>query len=388
MKRIISLISLLAILALCLTSCFGGGIEDDRQTRVISAGSAFALVGAGFDDLTIEGIESVSVSNNLFYSEDYVVDNENGTEYNLCRKGKTVATVRLSRKDGVYDSTLYEFNLATLTEAAVIITADMDRVRIYSDDPTREYNVTVFIDPERDSTLDLTLCNVNISTSDASCAIANYSVKDLNIILEGENTLRSGNALSLQEYQDLLRFVENAEAAYDTIYPFVCATKRFKQMAVGVYVKSALGMGSFEENFNKTTAEMVEILDKGLQGLETLLNNQAGMKGLDGTSTITSLGSVHISGSGSLTVYGGNAANGNDASHGFVGANSVKGGDGGNAGHAIMAKNILITAEGAVNLLPGKNGKGGNGAGYSPIDGNAGKLSNGYYADTYFEAKR
>ena len=53
-----------------------------------------------------------------------------------------------------------------------------------------------------------------------------------------------------------------------------------------------------------------------------------------------------------------------------------------------MAKNILITAEGAVNLLPGKNGKGGNGAGYSPIEGSAGKLSNGYYAEIYREVKR
>lgn len=386
MKRIISLISVFAILLLCLTSCFGGGIENDRQTRVISAGSAFAVIGAGVDGLTVEGLEGVAVSDNLFYSEDYVVDGQNGTEYNICLKGKSVGTVKLSRKDS--SATLYEFNLATLTEAAIIITADMDRVRIYSDDPTREYNVTVFIDPERDSALDLTLCNVNISTTDASCAIANYSVKDVNIILEGVNTLRSGDALSLQEYQNLLRLVENAEAAYDTIYPFVCATKRFKKMAVGVYVKSALGMGSFEENFNKTTSEMVEILDKGLQGLETLLNNQAGLKGLDGTSTVTSLGSVHISGAGSLTVYGGNAANGNYASHGFVGANSVKGGDGGNAGHAVMAKNILITATGRVSLVPGKSGIGGEGAGYSPIKGNAGKLSNGYYADLYFEVKR
>lgn len=141
-----------------------------------------------------------------------------------------------------------------------------------------------------------------------------------------------------------------------------------------------------EENFLAATKEMTSILQAGLNGLESLVNNQNGADGFDGMHAISSLGPIYLYGDGSVKIVGGNGVDGADARHGLVGSNAAKGGKGGDAGCAIVADLLIENVGGGAVLRSGTPGKGGAGAGESGSNGSRGSSDN--YRCTFYYFKR
>ena len=358
MKRIIAIGVVLALCLCLLTSCY----PTKRVVQPISAGSSVLMYGAMNETYKIKELDLVS-ENGAFFFEDYYVSDQ-GRSYEITKGSKVVASVCLASKSETYNQQVYEFNLDTYKEFGITITSEMDYVRIVSSSPDIVHDLVIIVDYERTKPCDIEFVNVNIQTSQYISVLTNYSLQPMNLKFTGENYFKAGMLTNVEEYYNALKQSEVGTALVQAATPLAYSGKYFQKRAIKVYLNTLIGNGTFEENFFSTTKDLVDIIDKGLTGLDTLLNNRKGEDGFDGMATVVSFAPVYLYGEGKVTIIGGNGTNGEDARAGFVGSNDVSGGKGGDAGLAITAKVLVEYVGGGAFFSAGHAGSGGEGAGF------------------------
>jgi hypothetical protein len=371
--KIIALI--LVACSLPLTACS----KPKRVAKVHSAGSSVWVYGIEEKQFKIKDLKA-ETNDGLFYLEDYYVSEE-GELYEITNKrGKTVASVLLAKKSETYNPTVYEFNLDEHTEKGIVITGEMDYVKIYSNDPSTPHDITILVDYERTKPCDIEFSNVNIQTTNYVSVLQNLSSYDLNIKLEGSNYFKSGDLPDLiDEYYVALHALDlSQDALHVALTTLAFAGLYYEARSVQVYLDTIRGKGTAEENFFSATKDMTTLVKFGLDSFESFVSNKKVENGFDGMSTFSSIGGIYFYGSGSATILGGNGTDGIDARPGVIGVNSVKGGDGGDGGSAIVA-NVLITNPGvSLTMISGAPGEGGDGAGHTPQKGLKGDGSKTY----------
>ena len=373
MKRssVIFLIKLVCLFLICMTLFTSCG-KKVRVVKFLTAGSsAFAYTNTG-ETYKIKELNLES-QNGVFHFEDYYVS-EDGQQYNITNKsGKMVSKINLAKKSENYNPEVYEFNIDTLEVPGIIITSDMDYVVIYSEDGASR-DITVIVDHGRTKPCDIEFRNVNIETSDYVSPVSNFSDQAVNIKMTGENYFKAGNFNNFEEY---FASIQASKDLFDNTSGNITALAfygyYFEVRAINVYFMSLTGKGDFVEEYKSVVRDSVTLIDTFLSSADNLLNNQAGQDGYDGAAAISSLGPVYIYGSGNATLIGGNGTNGLDANTGVLGHNSVKGGDGGNGGCAILGEIVVENISGSISMTAGAHGFGGNGAGNNPKRGADGK---------------
>ena len=373
-KILIRLISLLMVLCvLPIASC---SKNEKRIVKALSAGSSVWLVGDANKTYEIKALGE-KTETGVFYFTDYYVS-ESGTLYEILdNRGKAVSTIKLAKKSETYNPQVYEFNLDAYTEHGITITAEMDYVKIFSSDPSIAHDLVIIIDFERTKPCDIEFTNVNIQTTETCSVLYNYSQYDLNLKFEGENYFKAGTSNSNEAYYYIIsQAAKHGSAVIGLeLTTLAYAGYYFEARAVGAYLDTVwdafTGKGLSTKHLVEATDEMITVLDVGIDSLETLIRNQDGADGIDGADAFVSLGSVYFYGGGSVTIVGGDGLNGHKASKG-IGGNNVKGGDGGDAGAAIVANVFVENIGGTFEIYTGSPGVGGEGAGYSPIKGEKG----------------
>ena len=366
------LIKLVCLCLICMTLFTSCG-KKVRVVKFLTAGSsAFAYTNTG-ETYKIKELNLES-QNGVFHFEDYYVS-EDGQQYNVTnKKGKVVSKINLAKKSETYNPQVYEFNIDTLELPGINITTDMNYVVIYSDDNSKSHDITVIIDPHRTTPCDIEFKNVNIQTSDYVSPVSNFSDQAVNIKMTGENYFKAGSFNNFEEYY---ASIQNSQDLFDKTSGNITALAfygyYFEVRAINVYFMSLTGKGDFVEEYKSVVRDSVTLIDTFLSSADNLLNNQAGQDGYDGAAAISSLGPVYIYGSGNATLIGGNGTNGLDADTGVLGHNSVKGGDGGNGGCAILGEIVVENMSGSISMAAGSHGFGGNGAGNNPKKGADGK---------------
>lgn len=365
--------SFIKIIALILVVCFlpiTACSKPKRIAKVHSAGSSIWVYGIEEKQLKIKDLNA-ETNDGVFHLEDYYASEE-GELYEITNKrGRTVASVQLAKKSETYNPTLYEFNIDEHTEKGIIITGEMDYVKIYSNDPSTPHDITILVDYARTKPCDIEFSNVNIQTTNYTSVLQNLSKYDLNIKLEGDNYFKSGDLPELiDEYYEALHALDlSQDALHVALTTLAFVGLYYEARSVQAYLDTIRGHGTAEENFFSATKDMTTLVKFGLDSFESFMNNKKGEDGFDGMATFSSIGSIYLYGSGNATIHGGNGTKGIDARPGFVGANNVKGGDGGDGGSAVVA-NILITSSNInLTMIAGAPGEGGEGAGYNPKKG-------------------
>lgn len=370
-KKISLLLVFITLLEICFTSCKGV-----RVAQPICAGSSIVMYGDSKSTYKIKGT-SLKSKDGEFIFDDYFVD-ENGTPYQITKGGKVVSTVKLSKKSEKYNPEVFEFNLDEYSEPGITITGDMNYVRIYSTDSSKVHDITIIVDYDRTSCCDVVFENVNIQTSEYISVLTNYSTYGLNIEFKGNNYFKSGTLENLEKYYEALTAYHYVNGVYQAVSPLSYGGWYFETKAVLVYLDTIKGKGTPYDNFNSASKEMTAMIKQGLQGLDTLLNNQKGLDGYDGMPTFNSIGSIYMYGSGSATIIGGDGTDGTNAYSGIIGSNNAIGGNGGDAGFAVVADVFIHHMEGNLSLRSGATGIGGKGSGPNAQNGSNGKVGFAY----------
>lgn len=365
------LVRLVCLCLVCLTLLTSCG-RKVRVVKILTAGSsAFSYTRTG-ETYKIKELKLES-NDGVFDLGDYYVS-EYGKQYNITNKsGKVVSKINLAKKSETYNPEVYEFNVDTLEVPGIIITSDMDYVVIYSEDGAAR-DITVIVDHGRTKPCDIEFRNVNIQTSDYVSPISNFSDQAVNIKMTGENYFKAGNFNNFEEYYESIQASQDLfDKTSGNITALAFYGYYFEVRAINVYFMSLTGKGDFVEEYKSVVRDSVTLIDTFLKSADNLLNNQAGQDGYDGVPAISSLGPVYIYGSGNATLIGGNGTNGLDANTGLLGHNSVKGGDGGNGGCAILGETVVLNLDGDISMTAGSYGFGGKGAGNNPQNGTNGK---------------
>lgn len=374
-KSILSVALVVAIMF--ISSCS----TQKRVVRVFTAGSSICISGEDNKTYEIKKIGAKTTTGVLNFNDYYV--SENGTPFEITnKKGQVVSTVYLAKKSETYNPQIYEFNLDEYEGCGIIITSEMDYVRIYSGDPTVPHNITIIVDYERTKPCDIEFENVYIDTAEYVSVFRNFSQCDVNIKLEGNNRFVAGEFVGLDEYYEAIhdkKYDEAGDLVIGTTLAF--AYYYFEISAANAYIDTIKGNGTFSENFTSSTEHMVSVLKESIDGFGTLINNQPGQDGYEGMPAFVSLGNMYFYGNGTTTIVGGNGCDGTDAYEKGFGANSVKGGDGGDGGSAVVSETLIVDPSTNLVLVAGRPGEGGEGAGYEPQKGFKGSGTNNYKAD-------
>lgn len=347
------------ILALLLIVCTIPSCSFEPVT-IRSCGSGFYFDGDSGKTYKIKEL-NVTSQNNYFYLDDYFCSKSLGKEYKIKSGLSTVGSVYLAKKSDHYNKELFEFNVDALNSNILSITPDMNYVRVYSTEAGNSHELYIRIE-ERTLPLDLTLENVNIYTSEPIPVIYSGSACDINLILEGTNTLIAGNQkYTEQSFSQAVKDGALSQMEIRSIDDFretIRTSSGFLGIDTAVFADSAIA------------AKDQSVLD----GILKWEAGENGSRGLNGKPAIISRGGISIRGTGTLNAKGGDGYNGANANNSLFG--TADGGKGGKGGSGVLCAGLLIMNGGKTVLQGGEGGKGGE-----PVGGLFGMTSGSKGAD-------
>ena len=381
---IISLIPLLSFTACAKTV--------KKTVKVIGSGSTAYISTTEKAPYTISEL-NIKSTRNAFYFPDYVVDESAGKEYEIKNsKNKKVGTIKLSKKEEIYNPEKFQFNLDTYDKKVIVISEEMNYVEIFSADPSVERDIFICI-YNRGTPLDLTLNNVNLHTKECIPVIFNASKQAINVIVKGNNVLMAGEEdISDEEYEEFEKNKEELLKGLSSGLKLVkgCAGSSSAYLFMAyTFISETVEAGVSKDKtfFDALMGISDTLLEKTKMLYEDAISALIGKYGKDGRNGIETIQAVDISfvGDGRIKIVGGNGTKGFDAS--TVAMFGANGGNGGDAGSAIIChtyinllnyKNYEISCGQPGSGGYGTSGLGGNN-GYNGQRGNFSPRINYYY---------
>lgn len=339
-----------------IISSFNGCGLFKKDPKVRCAGSAIYLTkGKSDKEYYIDGLEGKFV-NNYYFNEDYYYDPD-GKEY-MIRSGIGFAydKVKLSPKHGNYNSTVLDIDLATydLSKGGITIWGKTNYVNVYSSDPNRTYDVCFIVDYNRKKPCDFKFTNVKIKTAVNCSVINNFSACDMNVCFEGDNYFEAGEPFSID---DILagKISDEIQRYYSFTY-YIEYYNRCKNYIVS-YLEGASVTDVLIDAWADFTDVTLDVMEDLWKGTTNFLTGSNGDRGIDGSPTIMSFGSINFYGNGNANIIGGDGGEG--GSGGFSLSGSSNGGKGGNSASGVMCVNLFDDVDGILEIKAGTPGKGG-----------------------------
>ncbi len=352
------------LIALFMFGAFG-------EFEVYSCGSGFYFNRAVDWSYEIKEL-GVKSDENYFYLEDYFVSEELGTEYDIKGNIFKVGSVYLAKKSDYYNPEVFEFDLDTYDSDVIVITPEMSYVEIYSSNPnvTRVLSISV---EQRSLPVDITFKNVNIMSEEAIPVLFSAALTDINIKLIGKNTIKAGTTnytvkgLADKIIDGIFSFVE--QNFYESIKCVYDEMKFIDDTADGNHNLLRVASHYMMEVENLYDIFVVNTIDAAI----SILGGSTGIEGAKGASAFWVPCGMSISGTGTLSITGGDGGDGGDASESLLG--TADGGDGGEGGAAISCATVVVCRGTKVLASGGMGGTGGEPSktGFGLFDGSFGK---------------
>lgn len=351
---------------------FNRDIEVEPMIKVDSIGDTVILEYANPNDsYSIQGIDNsfFDYANGFFafYSKDYKVS-DNGEAYSVIdSNGNHVASVKLERRDNtdIHREVLL-IDLSKSKESLQVISKNYNEVKIFSSIANEEYNVSFKIE-DRTEPLEVVFDNVSITAPDLSPVIYSVCDADVNIIVNGTVKLKGGqNPYTYNDVSDFERFFKTVGVSANAYY--VCMIS-----AVGGAASIIYGVDYYMDMFKGITSLQLNALSNVWGQIDNLVYGEDGSPGLDGVCAVQIAGDLNIVGNESarLTLIGGDAGHGDDATNSYM-TSPPKGGDGGNGGSAMVCNRFANNLSDRLVLKSGNVGLGGFGG--QNIKGEKGKM--------------
>lgn len=352
-------ILILIILGVLITGCR----TIKKMIPIRGVGSTIYIGGYENKPYKIEDL-NVSSRDGYFLLEDYVVSNE-GKPFNILdSKGKYIGCINLIKKNTIYSENHLNINLSNYNYDVIKVEPNVNIVYIVGQPNMSTREIFICIDP-RETPLDIYLENVNITTNYTMPVIYNCSGADMNIICKGTNYITAGSTVPPLKLLDYFNTVKDVYTVATAPFEVYSIAEGWVDEAIKSGIISGLsGDGIISGFYDSMYGSMEESLELTKQWYNSLMNvtmGSNGVKGMDGTPAIKSLGGVSFYGDGNLVITGGNGTNGTDAKSGILGSilYDRPGGTGGKGGAAVMAYAVINMSNGNCRLVGGEGGSGG-----------------------------
>lgn len=379
LKKLVLIVTCFMVLVSC-----GSCRKMKKIVKVKFVGDIAYLDGLYGSNFIIEDLD-IKSNGNLFYLGDYIC-HENGKTYNvLDSDNNIVSTIKLIEKDKIYEKKKLYIKLDEYEFKVLNVPLDVGEIHIIGEkDIEKELSINV---EYRTSPLDIYLENANIYTKERVPVIYNYSRIDINIYVEGDNSVKAGCEYPSISDVELVRnekINDDIEVAYYSPWIMYWIT-----MEGTISNILSIGSGEFAQEFKDNMEREYELTKIWWDSLYNILIGYDGIDGLNGVPAIHSISGVSLRGTGNINIYGGNGADGGDASN--LAVTGAKGGDGGDSGPALYVYSYINVMEGNYTILCGDVGLGGEGTKfighYDGDDGNKGEKTNNIKAVYLYEKK-